>query len=294
MQFLDNTVCNLCHAPTREARRLFALNPEQTLCRCTHCGLVFNDRFRTDLDVVYSESYFDGAQKAEAGGYYDYRGLEAALNRDYRFAREFILRNVAGGQRPLRLLEVGCGYGFFLKQFADNPGVEATGIEVSLPAVEHARQYVPTVIHGSVEEMAVAEQFDCAAAFEVIEHLFDPRAFLAKVAQLLRPGGHFLLTTPDIGNWWFAVLGRRWPAIHAASHNHYFRRTTLSAMAEAAGFKVVKIRRRQILHKTWSHLRRRAGVLFPLLRPLLWPTKIMDKVLLPFVSGGSMEIILEK
>jgi 2-polyprenyl-3-methyl-5-hydroxy-6-metoxy-1,4-benzoquinol methylase len=292
--FRESTACNLCQTPAHLAERLFALNPQQTLCRCRKCGLVFNDRYRIDLDVVYAEDYFENTQKSEAGGYYDYHQLESALNRDYRFAYRFIMGNAAGRPRPLRLLDVGCGYGFFLKQFAGRPGLTATGIELSLPAVERARRHVARVIHGSVEELTVAKRFDVVVAFELLEHLLDPRAFMAKVAQLLSPRGYFLLTTPDIGNRWFSILRRRWPAIHPACHNYYFSQATVSAVAQTAGFRVLSIRRRQVLHKQWSHLRRRLGSLFPPLRPLLGPTKLMDHLLLPFLSGGSLEVILQK
>jgi SAM-dependent methyltransferase len=294
MIFSENRNCNLCGTPTSEAACLFPLNAQQRLLRCRRCGLTFNSHFRTDLAEVYSESYFQATEKSEAGGYYNYPELEAGLKRDYRFAYRFIVEQVNGGAQPLRLLDIGCGYGFFLKQFLGHPGVELTGIEINPSAAEFARKSLPRILQGSVAEIELQEEFDCVVAFEVVEHLFDPRALLETVHARLRAGGHFLLTTPIIGSRWFTVLGRRWPAIHPAAHNYYFNPGTFRALAESCGFRLVSLRRRQVLHKKWAHLRQRLGSLFRVLRPILGATKFMDNRLLPFLSGGSMELILQK
>lgn len=42
---------------------------------------------------------------------------------------------------------------------------------------------------------------DLTTAVEIIEHLENPRAFLAQVRRGLRPGGHLILTTPNINHW---------------------------------------------------------------------------------------------
>ncbi len=60
-EYLQNVHCNLCGRPTRQAVRLFPLNPDQTLCRCPNCQLVFNDRFRIDMENIYEQGYFETA-----------------------------------------------------------------------------------------------------------------------------------------------------------------------------------------------------------------------------------------
>ena len=42
--------------------------------------------------------------------------------------------------------------------------------------------------------------FDCVVAVEVLEHVEDDRSFVREVRRVLRPGGTFLLTTPN-GDW---------------------------------------------------------------------------------------------
>jgi len=44
---------------------------------------------------------------------------------------------------------------------------------------------------------SLGELFDVVSSFQVIEHLRDPEPFLQQVQCVLRPGGEFILTTPN-------------------------------------------------------------------------------------------------
>ena len=52
---------------------------------------------------------------------------------------------------------------------------------------------------GNAFDLKFPEPFDCALITEVIEHVAHPDRFLRQVAQLVRPGGWIILTTPNGG-----------------------------------------------------------------------------------------------
>src|ERR1700761_4222277 len=151
-RWVENDRCALCGADGRDARTLFRLNDEQVLRRCPQCTLVANSRFRSDLENVYGDGYFETSSKEESGGYFHYRDLEDALNADYRFAYRRIARALERRGGAARILDVGCGYGFFLKQFVARPGVELWGLELSAKAASHARESVPNINEAPIEE----------------------------------------------------------------------------------------------------------------------------------------------
>ncbi len=293
-RYLWNVRCTLCGADLREAEVLFRINDAQELIRCRGCALVSNSQFRADLENVYDVGYFETSEKQAHGGYFSYRELESALNADYRFAFEFITERLRTRPRPVRILDVGCGYGFFLKQFLGQGGVELHGIELSASAAAAARESIPAVIQAPIEEARFDRAFDFIVSFEVIEHLFDPAAFLGRVKGLLASDGFVLLTTPNIASPWFWWLRRRWPALHPDSHNHYFSPATLRALAERQGLEVVRLRERQIIHRTVRQLRKRMGELFRWIDPISGLVRDFDPRVIPFLSGGSIEVILRR
>lgn len=97
-----------------------------------------------------------------------------------------------------RFLEIGCGFGRFLKGLQDLP-FELTAIELDESAAQYARQNVPgaTILQESIESASFPpESQDVVAAIAVLEHVKDPRATLKKMTGRLTPGGALLIQVP--------------------------------------------------------------------------------------------------
>jgi len=130
--------------------------------------------------------------------------------------------------------------------------------------------------------------------FELIEHLINPKKFLLKVSRQLNPGGHLIISTPDISNLMFNLLKRKWPAIHPETHNYYYSPPTLEHFLNRFGFTRVSIKRRYFLRKDVKHLRRKLKKMFPCLSFIWDMFKVVDNRMLLFPSGGSMNCIFVK
>ena len=144
------------------------------------------------------------------------------------------------GRAGERLLEVGCAYGFFLEEARASFAYRA-GTDYSRAAVEIARTRADRVHLGGLESLAESEPFDCAACIHVIEHVYDPRRFVANLFDRLRPGGWIVLATPNMGSLWRPLMGRRWPFFKAPEHVTYFDRGTLSRLLRDGGFASVQM-----------------------------------------------------
>lgn len=82
--------------------------------------------------------------------------------------------------------------------------------------------------------------FDVAVMFDVIEHLFDPRVVLEATRRALRPGGLFVVSTPNFDALSRRALGAAWAVLSPLEHLYYFTELTLTKMVEAAGFSRVR------------------------------------------------------
>jgi SAM-dependent methyltransferase len=141
-----------------------------------------------------------------------------------------------------RILDFGCGAGYFLEA-ALARGWEAYGTEYSGLALELARekglQVAPAPLGTDEFE---AGSFDVITAFEVFEHVRDPRTEASTVARLLRPGGLLYCTTPNFNALSRRLLGARWGVISYPEHLCYFTPRTLRYWLSGHGFKAESIR----------------------------------------------------
>jgi SAM-dependent methyltransferase len=134
-----------------------------------------------------------------------------------------------------RVLDVGCGNGWFEYMCADQLKSELCGVDPSGAMIEQAKQNAPHAqfVQGSVFELPFPDAaFDGAVMFEVIEHVPKNReiAALKEVRRVLKKGGWLVLSTP-YAHPLSATLDVAW----YFGHRHYSR-TRICALMQAAGF----------------------------------------------------------
>jgi SAM-dependent methyltransferase len=131
----------------------------------------------------------------------------------YSFAFR-LLRKYLNQHQGLEVLEIGTGSGFFL-EFAGQifPNSRFCGIEYDqrLLAETALRAPYATLIQGNAESFSLEKgKYDLIVSFQVIEHLYNPNAMLANVRTHLKPGGVFLLTTPNLTGLGARVMKDKW------------------------------------------------------------------------------------
>lgn len=211
------------------------------IVRCRGCRhLYVSPRPPTaEIQAIYDESYFANpafrATDHDAYfGYMDY--IRDRPHIQHRLAQ--VLDRIERHEWKGRLLDVGCGLGFFV-EVAQIHGWDATGVELNQYAVGWAREHVSDrVFHGTVATIdAPDDHFDCVTMFDVIEHLPDPREELREIWRVLRPGGLLVLVTPDAGSIVSRALGDSWLEMkRAPEHLHFFTVEGLAALLALNGF----------------------------------------------------------
>jgi len=174
--------------------------------------------------------------------------------------------SLAGSLGPAaRVLDVGCGNGFFAGLFASK-GCEVTGVDLSDSGIAIARKAYPNV---RFETLAADEQilaklgvapFDLVISTEVVEHLYAPRPYVQGCHAALKPGGRMVLSTPYNGylkNLALATLGaydRHHNPLWDGGHVKFWSHATLATLLKESGFGNIQFRGAGRLPWLWKSM----------------------------------------
>lgn len=139
------------------------------------------------------------------------------------------------------LLEVGPGFGTFAS-VATQSGefARVVAVEPTPELAQACRDRGVEVINKRVEDLCgEIERVDVVVAFEVIEHLFEPRRFLEGILPLITPGGLLILSCPNGQGFDIAMLGAGALAVDA-EHVNLFNPASLTGLMKDVGFEVLK------------------------------------------------------
>jgi 2-polyprenyl-3-methyl-5-hydroxy-6-metoxy-1,4-benzoquinol methylase len=101
-----------------------------------------------------------------------------------------------------RALDLGCGAGEGTAYLHREHGWDVVGVDVAVDALIMAHKEYGTsrAQFGAMDAGSLAfsdASFDAIVSVEVVEHLRIPQSYLREARRVLRPGGTFLLTTPN-------------------------------------------------------------------------------------------------
>ncbi|MEI7946286.1 MAG: methyltransferase domain-containing protein [bacterium] len=189
----------------------------------------------------------------------------------YRYAQLF----VAGKS----VLDIACGTGYGCAMLKNAGAENVRGIDLSLEAIEYAtKTYLAQGIEftmGNAECLSdlKSESFDVVTSFETIEHLPNVGLYLSEIHRVLRPGGIYIVSTPDrrLASTMYPIRGKPNNEFHVREYT----RTELISLLETK-FKI-----KECLGQTY--------VAWPL---VLWPIQVALKTTCYiFRSLGAYQVI---
>lgn len=100
-----------------------------------------------------------------------------------------------------RVLEIGAATGY-LSELMTARGSTVVAVELDATSAAIAASRGVDVRVGHLEDVVrKGETFDCVALIDVIEHVPDPKAFLASCLRYLTPGGTVVVSVPNVAHW---------------------------------------------------------------------------------------------
>lgn len=147
-----------------------------------------------------------------------------------------------------RILDVGCGEGYFGRLVKEKTNAEVWGIELVPVAADVAQQKLDQVLCGDVLEQLErlrGQQFDCIIFNDVLEHLVDPYHVLLAIKRLFTVNGVVVCSIPNVryfrnlfnlavrGQWRYTEDG-----ILDKTHLRFFTKKSIIEMFESLGYRI--------------------------------------------------------
>jgi len=232
-----------------------ATNEQLSSRQCLLCGslrhrVVFRE---FDIDILQclecrhvfssfpADPHYDGFWGAEVADE-DHSYWRKARDRMYQdFLKKFLT------SRSGRLLDMGCGLGFFVRSVARLANWEAYGCEISPAAVQYAREKLglDKIICSRLEDVDLPPRsFDIITMWDVIDHILHPDPLLRHCHALLRDGGICFLRTPNVNiqllrariNKLTRGMQPNIDYVQARDHAHHYSMSTVRKLLERNGF----------------------------------------------------------
>ncbi len=141
----------------------------------------------------YIEHYKTDAEEFD---YFEER--PAATAHDERRVREYIKSKVPKTSKTI--LDVGAGSAWVAQEYAPK-GKTVISTDIALTNLKKAKKKIPAPNHKAVAVdsffLPFADNvFDTVIAAEIIEHVVNPKKFVAELFRTVKPGGKLIITTP--------------------------------------------------------------------------------------------------
>lgn len=230
------TGCGVCGAiAARElynaADRLGNSDKVFTISQCEGCGVLrtLPEMSQSELADCYPSEYWGGTHQPPESWIKSSQSDKTGFLRSCR---------ISGG----RILDVGCGAGFFLRALNGNRW-DRFGVEIGSEASEQAARSlgVHNVRSGTLVEAGFDDAFfDVVTFWSALEHTNEPRANLIEARRILKPDGTLVVQVPNAASYQARWFKGAWFSLDAPRHRYHFNAEGLDRLFSQTGFETYR------------------------------------------------------
>ena len=235
--------CEICGAndwtpvyegPVRDGSFGSATPEAHRIYQCGSCGVQRLEEAACKDDSFYAGKKYRQllGESSDAEGFWAKHDIHQLRNLNVLWPHSIRNRIVA---------DVGCAAGSFLDHIS---GLAATSL-----AIEPCREYHPSLRRRGYQvydtilkaHSDYKDRVDIAFSLATVEHVVNPLIFFSEIRQLLKPGGLFLVSTPNRRDILMDLLGNEYHRFfYRTVHRWYFDMQSLSDLAQRCGFETVQ------------------------------------------------------
>lgn len=206
-----------------------------TIGSCSSCGLLYtyNAPSVDKIAPYYASqdyiSHSDTRQGLIANLYHKVRGIMLARKANL----------VSTYHKSGRLLDVGCGTGYFAK-FMMGREYDVTGVEIDDTARNYGIKNFGITAHSTdFIEKNNNQTFDVITLWHVLEHIYELTPYMQRFHAMLNPGGHLVIAVPNHRSLDANEFNDFWAAYDVPRHLWHFDVVSMSKLAAKTQFEII-------------------------------------------------------
>jgi len=282
---------------------------------CQNCSMVYmNPRlnqaatyafYNSNVNAIYNETKFDAVS------------VGTALDDKINFENMDIIDRYRKGE-PGKILEIGCAKGYFLTN-AKERGYQVYGVELNEKNYQIAKKSLGDMVYNNdlFDIHFENEMFDVIYMRDVIEHIPNPKPFLAELNRIAKSGALLYIETHNIDGLINRIVREKHTVIFGFEHPNHWSPKSLGNALNRNGFAV-----KRVIHKSldftievilnyfsepsfttiypWSISKHRKNLLKLIRLPFLVPpVRWLDRSIMPWIAnkvkcGSVMKVIAQK
>lgn len=238
----DVTVCTICE-PAQPIERAVEIQQIHsnirkfqhetfTVWRCPQCHSL-HSKEAVNLDDYYA--------------HYPLQNHRIDLVTRFGYQNRLRLLRKYGMKSEHTLMDYGCGQGVFA-EFLRERGYKANGYDAYVPAYADTNVLNPT--------------YNVITAYDVIEHIHDPRSWMWEIASLLRERGLLALGTPAADQIDLFDQEEYISELHQPYHRHILSEKALLDLGRETGLNVIKVEHRYYFDTLYPFVNSRFGKMY--------------------------------
>jgi SAM-dependent methyltransferase len=211
------------------------------LTRCTNCTFLFTN---PRPDGAHIGKYYQSDRYVSHAGSKDqftfmYKVYD--LVRDYSIKSKLNL--IKKHHNSGRLMDLGCGLGYFLHGAVVDKTFDAIGVDISNDAINYVKQKFGYKIHPESDlDSFAANSFDIITQWHVLEHVHLLNERMKQLYKILKPNGTLFIAVPNCDSWDAKHYGEFWDGYDVPRHLYHFNKKSFSLLMNNHGFAVVDIK----------------------------------------------------
>lgn len=210
-----------------------------TLQRCQRCTLVFTNPRPANHEIApyYASDRYISHAGDKAGLPFIYKIYDRVRDLSIRSKLRLIKRYHQHG----KLMDLGCGLGYFLDGVKRDGVFEAIGADISNEAIAYVqKRFGYTVEHESALKLMPPASFDIITQWHVLEHVHGLTERMQELKRLLKPGGTLFMAVPNSDSWDARHYGPFWDGFDVPRHLYHFNQRSFAELLERNGFELAE------------------------------------------------------